>query len=139
MLRIPHCLDSRLTDDSKLVSPTHQPHFTPQKHSGTHFCYRLSKSQGLIRPELLSGLKPTTFRLVALCLNHYATTLTINLTDDRASGAFPKAATSKRTTSVTRIDVCTESSPSGCSCTCYWQLHYRWRPLRYALTLLVVS
>jgi hypothetical protein len=43
MLRIPHCLDNRLTDGGKVVSPTHRPHFTPQKHdyfnvSGTHFC-----------------------------------------------------------------------------------------------------
>jgi hypothetical protein len=39
MLRILHCLDCRLTDGS----PTHRPHFTPQKHyyfyvSDTHFC-----------------------------------------------------------------------------------------------------
>jgi hypothetical protein len=32
MLRIPHCLDNRLIDSGKVVSPTHQPHFTPQKH-----------------------------------------------------------------------------------------------------------
>jgi hypothetical protein len=43
MLRIPHCLDNRLTDGGKVVSPMYQPHFTPQKHyyfsvSGTHFC-----------------------------------------------------------------------------------------------------
>jgi hypothetical protein len=43
MLRIPHCLDNRLTDGGKVVSPKHPPHFTPQKHyyfyvSGTHFC-----------------------------------------------------------------------------------------------------
>jgi hypothetical protein len=31
MLRIPHCLDNRLTDGAKVVSPTHRPHFTPQK------------------------------------------------------------------------------------------------------------
>jgi hypothetical protein len=42
MLRIPHCLDNRLTNGSKVVSPTHWPHFTPHKHyyfyvSGTHF------------------------------------------------------------------------------------------------------
>jgi hypothetical protein len=35
-------IDSRLTDESKVVSPTHLPHFTPQKHyyfsvSGIHF------------------------------------------------------------------------------------------------------
>jgi hypothetical protein len=41
MLRIPHCLDNRLTDGGKIVSLTHRPLSTPQKHfsaSGTHFC-----------------------------------------------------------------------------------------------------
>jgi hypothetical protein len=43
MLRIPHCLDNRPTDGGKVLSLTHLPHFTPQKHyyfyvSGTHFC-----------------------------------------------------------------------------------------------------
>jgi hypothetical protein len=41
MLRIPQCLDNRLRDDGKVVSPTHKPRSTPQKHfsaSGTHFC-----------------------------------------------------------------------------------------------------
>jgi hypothetical protein len=78
MLRIPHCLDNRLTDGGKVVSPTHPPHFTLQKHyyfyaSGTHFCLRLSKPQGLVRPEGLSkfkevtssGIEPSTFRFVA--------------------------------------------------------------------------
>jgi hypothetical protein len=40
ILRIPHCLDSRLTDGGK-VSPTHRPRSTPLKQfsaSGTHFC-----------------------------------------------------------------------------------------------------
>jgi hypothetical protein len=41
--RIPHCLDNHLIDGGKVVSPTHRPHFTPQKHyffnvSGTDFC-----------------------------------------------------------------------------------------------------
>jgi hypothetical protein len=40
MLRILHCLNSRLTDGGKVVSPTHRPRSTPQKHyfsaSGTH-------------------------------------------------------------------------------------------------------
>jgi hypothetical protein len=36
MLRIPHCLDNGLTDGGKVVSPTHQPHFTPQKHYYYH-------------------------------------------------------------------------------------------------------
>jgi hypothetical protein len=48
MLWIPHCLDSRLTDGGKVVSLTHPPQLTPQKHnyfyvSGTHVCYRLSE------------------------------------------------------------------------------------------------
>jgi hypothetical protein len=42
MLRIPHFLDNRFRDSGKVVSPTHPPHFTPEKHyyfyvSGTHF------------------------------------------------------------------------------------------------------
>jgi hypothetical protein len=60
MLRIPHCLDSQLTDGGKVVSPTHQLYLTPQKHfsaSGIHFCQRLSKPQGLVRPEGLGKLK----------------------------------------------------------------------------------
>jgi hypothetical protein len=77
MLRILHCLDSRLTEGGKVVSPTHPPHPTPQKHdyfyvSGTHFFYRLSKPQGLVRPEGLgnlkitsSGIEQATFRFVA--------------------------------------------------------------------------
>jgi hypothetical protein len=32
MLSIPDCLDNRLTDGGQVVSPTHLPHFTPQKH-----------------------------------------------------------------------------------------------------------
>jgi hypothetical protein len=41
MLRITHCVDNRLIDGGKVVSLTHPPHFTPQKHyysnvSGIH-------------------------------------------------------------------------------------------------------
>jgi hypothetical protein len=61
MLRIPHCIDNRLTDDGKVVSPMHPPPSTPQKHyfsaPGTRFCYRLSKPQGLVRPERLGKLE----------------------------------------------------------------------------------
>jgi hypothetical protein len=63
MLRIPHCIDNRLIDGGKVVSPTHRPHFTPQKHyssfnvSGTHFCQRLSKPQGLVQLEGLGTFK----------------------------------------------------------------------------------
>jgi hypothetical protein len=58
MLKIPHYLNNRLTE---LASPVHRQQFTPQKHdfavSGIHFCYRLSKLQGLVRPEELGKLK----------------------------------------------------------------------------------
>jgi hypothetical protein len=61
MLRIPHCLDNRLTDGGKFVSPKHRPHFNHKKHyfsvSGSHICERLSKPQGLMRPEGLSKFK----------------------------------------------------------------------------------
>jgi hypothetical protein len=77
LLRIPHRLDKRLTDDGKDVSSTHRPRSTPHKHffaSGTHFCKRLSIPQGLVWPERLGKLKKfthligprlVTFRLVA--------------------------------------------------------------------------
>jgi hypothetical protein len=49
MLRIPHCLDNRLTDGCKVVSFMHQSRSTPQKlyfcASGTDFCYELSEPQ----------------------------------------------------------------------------------------------
>jgi hypothetical protein len=67
MLRIPHFLDNRLTDGDEVVSPTHRQRSTPQKHyfsaSGTHFCQRLSKPLGLVRPEGLGKLK-TIFHLI---------------------------------------------------------------------------
>jgi hypothetical protein len=56
----------------------HRPHFTPQKHyfyvSGIHFCQKLSKPQGLVRPEGLGkfknsphrGIEPAIFRFVVL-------------------------------------------------------------------------
>jgi hypothetical protein len=67
MLRIPHCLDNRLTDGGKVVSPTHLPHTTPQKHylsvSGTNFCYKLTNPQGLMRPEGLDTFKNSVHRV----------------------------------------------------------------------------
>jgi hypothetical protein len=67
MLRIPHFLDNRLIDGNKVVSPTRRPYFTPQKHyfnaSGTHFCWWLSKSQGLVRPEGLGKYKNSPHRV----------------------------------------------------------------------------
>jgi hypothetical protein len=61
MLRIPHCLDSWLTDGGKVVSPTHWLCSTPQKlfysASGTHFCQRLNKPQGLVWLEGLGKSK----------------------------------------------------------------------------------
>jgi hypothetical protein len=46
----------------RLSAPTYPSHFTPQKHyyfyvSDTHFCYGLSKLQGLLRPEGLGKFK----------------------------------------------------------------------------------
>jgi hypothetical protein len=41
-LRIPYFIDNWLKDGGKVVSPTHRPHFTPQKYycsaSGINFC-----------------------------------------------------------------------------------------------------
>jgi hypothetical protein len=67
MLRIPHCLDNRLTDGGKIVSPTHPSHFIPQYNyyfsvSAIHFCKRLSKPQGLVQPEGLGKFKNPSHR-----------------------------------------------------------------------------
>jgi hypothetical protein len=43
---LPHCLDNRLTNGGEAVSLMHQPPFTPRKIPGTHFYYRLRRSQG---------------------------------------------------------------------------------------------
>jgi hypothetical protein len=55
------CQDNRLTHGGEVVSLTRRPRSTPQKHyfsaSGTNFCYRLSKPQGLVRPEGLRKFK----------------------------------------------------------------------------------
>jgi hypothetical protein len=69
MLTIPHCLENRLIDGDKVVSPTHPLQFTPYKHyyfnvSGTHFCQRLSKPQGLVRPKGLGKLKNSPRRVL---------------------------------------------------------------------------
>jgi hypothetical protein len=36
--RLPHFLENLLTNGGEVVSFTRQPHFTPRKISGTHFC-----------------------------------------------------------------------------------------------------
>jgi hypothetical protein len=76
MLRIPRCLDSRLTIAVNLSAlrtgrALFHKHFSA---SGIHFCYRLSKPQGLVGLEGLgklkksftsAGLEPATLRFVA--------------------------------------------------------------------------
>jgi hypothetical protein len=58
---IPRGLNNRLTDGDNVVSPTHRPRSVLQKHyfsaSGAHSCWRLSKPQGLERPEGLTKLE----------------------------------------------------------------------------------
>jgi hypothetical protein len=61
MLRIPHYVDNRVTEGGKVFIHTNQPRYTLHKHyfslSGPHFCYRLSKPQGLVGSEGLGKLK----------------------------------------------------------------------------------
>jgi hypothetical protein len=60
MLRISYFLHNLPIDGDKIVNPEHQPRSTLQRHfsaSGTHFCYSLSNSQGLLRPEVLGTLE----------------------------------------------------------------------------------
>jgi hypothetical protein len=77
MLRIPHCLDNRLTDGGKVVSSTHQPLLYSPETLFLCFWYSFlleaDKPQGLVWPERLGklknhsphrGLEPATFRFV---------------------------------------------------------------------------
>jgi hypothetical protein len=44
--RLPHFADNRLTSGAEFLTLTRWPPFTPTKIPGTHFCQRLSQSQG---------------------------------------------------------------------------------------------
>jgi hypothetical protein len=74
MLRIPDYLDIRLTDGGKVVSPAHRPRSTKKYYfsaSGTHFCYRLGKPQGLVQ---LEGIRSITKQFVlrhVICVSKY--------------------------------------------------------------------
>jgi hypothetical protein len=61
MLRMPPCLDNRLTDGGKVVSPTHRPRSTPQILLFILLVLitvkELSKLQGLVRLEGLAKLQ----------------------------------------------------------------------------------
>jgi hypothetical protein len=61
MLRIPHCIDTRLTNGGEVVSLMHPlpppPPETIFPFSGTYFCYRPSKPQGLVQLEGLGNVK----------------------------------------------------------------------------------
>jgi hypothetical protein len=56
MSRITHCLGNRLSAGGEVVSLTHLPCFIPPKQfsaSVNLFCYRVSKSQSLVRSEVV--------------------------------------------------------------------------------------
>jgi hypothetical protein len=75
MLRIPHCLDSRLTDGGEVDSLTHRPSsFYPQEDSWYSFLLEAKSTRAIVRPEGLgklknamtsSGIEPPTLQLVA--------------------------------------------------------------------------
>jgi hypothetical protein len=63
MLRIPHCIDKRLTDGGEVVSPMQQPHSAPQKKKFlllllVHVTVQLEGSGKL---KKIIDLKSTTF------------------------------------------------------------------------------
>jgi hypothetical protein len=62
MLRILHCLDSRLIDGGKVVSLTHQPHFTPH-------AYDSLRREVLYNILIQFGVPMKLVRLIKMCLN----------------------------------------------------------------------
>jgi hypothetical protein len=80
-LRVPGGWGSQISRQSthegdKVVSPKHQPPLHPESIHVTHFCYRLSRTEGQSAAGLIRSMKnpnkkiePATFRLVAQCLN----------------------------------------------------------------------
>jgi hypothetical protein len=70
MLRIPHCLDNRLGDGSKVVSPMHRPLLYSPETLFLCFWYSFLlevKPQGLVRPEGLAKLiKKKVFNYVPI-------------------------------------------------------------------------
>jgi len=73
-------------DDGKVVNLKHRPPLLPVNAPGTHFCYRLSRSQGHSAiggilchwkiPMTPAGSEPATVRFVAQHLNHCAIAVT---------------------------------------------------------------
>jgi hypothetical protein len=55
MLTTPNCLDSRLTDGGKVVSPKHRPHSTPQNI--IFLLLVLISVRGLVQPEVLGKFR----------------------------------------------------------------------------------
>jgi hypothetical protein len=76
MLKIPHGVGSRLTDDGKVVSLTRRPPlYSPEtlfSASHTYFRQRLSKPQGLVRPEGLDKLINIIHLIVSRTRGHPA-------------------------------------------------------------------
>jgi hypothetical protein len=82
-MRVPGTWGSQILRQSaheggKVVNPTHRPPLLPGNIPGTHFCERLSQSQGHSAAGRIKSMKNSndtignesaTFRLVAQCLN----------------------------------------------------------------------
>ena len=69
-------------DGGKVVSLTHRPPLPPGNALGTHFCWRLSRSQGhcpigRIMSMTPFGIEPATSRFVAQHFNHCVTTVPV--------------------------------------------------------------
>jgi hypothetical protein len=99
-------VDNRPTDGGEVVSPTRRRPFTARKILGTHFYYRLSRPQGLVRLEGLGELKnPLTSLRIEPC-NLQACRIAPLVYIKKLHGLSPRANYTDRATAACRRSDC---------------------------------
>jgi hypothetical protein len=112
MLRIPHCLDSRLTDGGEVLSPEHRPRSTPGRLKVVISARDLVDLKATVQlVDVLaklknsltsSGIEPTTLQFAAQCLSQLCYRLFPVDRDTSIRGLALKGISSNRDVTATR-------------------------------------